>query len=210
MTAKLLSYKKIPGLILIIALFVSAAAMGQDFQKQIETHRQAYLKAFLTDSNSPLRKRDLKKIHFFEPDSTFRVEATFYPSELATPLSIPTTAGTTKDYIPYGRLEFELQGQTYNLTVYQSLALIRKPKLGGYLFLPFKDATNGGLSYGGGRYLDLEKEDIKDNRFVLDFNKAYNPYCAYQSGYSCPIPPKENHMSVAILAGEQNYGKAHR
>jgi uncharacterized protein len=76
-----------------------------------------------------------------------------------------------------------------------------------YLFLPFTDATTGIETYESGRYIDLQINDIKNNEVLIDFNKAYNPYCAYVSGvYNCPVPPKENHLIVAILAGEKIYG----
>ena len=75
------------------------------------------------------------------------------------------------------------------LTIYQSEALMKKPDYEDYLFLPFKDMSNYTYSYGGGRYMDLRFDDIKDSTIVLDFNKCYNPYCAYTDGYNCPIPP---------------------
>ena len=78
-----------------------------------------------------------------------------------------------------------------------------------YLFLPFTDATTGVETYESGRYIDLEINDIKDNLVIIDFNKAYNPYCAYTTGYNCPIPPAENDLHIAITAGEKAYGKKH-
>jgi uncharacterized protein (DUF1684 family) len=75
------------------------------------------------------------------------------------------------------------------------------------LFLPFTDRTTGKESYDGGRYIDLDMSSIQNNEVVIDFNKAYNPYCAYVSGrYSCPIPPAENRLAVAVKAGEMRYG----
>jgi uncharacterized protein (DUF1684 family) len=76
-----------------------------------------------------------------------------------------------------------------------------------YLFIPFTDSTSGEESYGGGRYLECFAGDIGYNLLDLDFNKAYNPYCAYGAGYNCPIPPKENDLPIAIKAGEKNYAK---
>ena len=64
-------------------------------------------------------------------------------------------------------------------------------------------------SYGGGRYLDLRMKEIEGDKIYLDFNKAYNPFCAFSAGYSCPIPPKENHLKVAIEAGEKNFVREH-
>ena len=78
-----------------------------------------------------------------------------------------------------------------------------------YLFVPFTDLTSGGESYGGGRYLDFFMDDIKNNYLEVDFNKAYNPYCAYATGFNCPIPPAENDLPVSIIAGEKNFAKKH-
>ena len=81
------------------------------------------------------------------------------------------------------------------------------PQYRDYLFLPFKDPTNGKASYGGGRYLDLKTGDLKSGTAIIDFNKAYNPWCAYADGFSCPIPPAANHLAVEIHAGEKNFEK---
>ena len=82
-------------------------------------------------------------------------------------------------------------------------------KYRNYLFVPFTDATTGKQSYGSGRYLEFYKKDIENNTLQLDFNKAYNPYCAYATGYKCPIPPRENRLSISIKAGEMNFAKSH-
>ena len=84
---------------------------------------------------------------------------------------------------------------------------MKQEKLREYLFVPFGDATSGFESYGGGRYIEFYISDIKNNKVIIDFNKAYNPYCAYTTGYNCPIPPTENMLTVAITAGEKNYDK---
>ena len=94
-----------------------------------------------------------------------------------------------------------LDGQPQRLFVYQSLDLLHNQEYRDYLIVLFTDRTNGQGSYGGGRYLDLRRGQIQDGQLVLDFNRAYNPYCAYGSQYSCPIPPAENQLPVAIKAG---------
>ena len=75
-----------------------------------------------------------------------------------------------------------------------------------YLFIPFKDLSNGEATYGGGRYMDIRMDDIKNGELMLDFNKAYNPYCAYSDGYNCPVPPVENHLETEVNAGEKSFG----
>ena len=93
------------------------------------------------------------------------------------------------------------------LSVYQSQKLITRTEYKNHLFVPFTDGTTYTESYGGGRYLDLLQTDIKDGKIELDFNKCYNPYCAYAGGYSCPIPPNENKLNIPIKAGEQLFGR---
>ena len=120
-----------------------------------------------------------------------------------------TSANTLQHYFKYGRLNFVLDGKDYHLYVYQSSDLMKTEKYKDYLFVPFTDASTGDESYGSGRYLDFSTTDIKNNTLYLDFNKAYNPSCAYATGFHCPMPPKENLLTVAINAGEKNFGKGH-
>ena len=94
---------------------------------------------------------------------------------------------------------FKLKGKKFKLNVYQSQDLSRKPEYADYLFLPFTDNTNGLTTYGGGRYIDLKLP--LEKTVTLDFNKAYNPYCAYSKNYSCPIPPASNDLDISIPVG---------
>lgn len=96
------------------------------------------------------------------------------------------------------------------LTVYRSIALSKLPSTSDYLFLPFTDETNGAATYAGGRYIDLRLADFKGNRVIIDFNKAYNPYCAFSAGYACPKPPDENRLQTAVEAGEKLFAKEKR
>ena len=119
-----------------------------------------------------------------------------------------STSGKTKQqYRVYGIIHFNLHDTAVSLTIYQSRSLMSSEKYKEHLFIPFTDLTSGRETYGGGRYIDLSISDISNNTYIIDFNKAYNPYCAYTTGYNCPIPPKENDLSVAIKAGEMNYMK---
>ena len=104
-------------------------------------------------------------------------------------------------YRKYGEVFFTLAGRPLKLSVYQSQSLLTKPGFADYLFIPFTDLTNGHGSYGGGRYLDLRIPPRGVTTMLLDFNCAYNPSCAYNPGYSCPVPPAENRLPVAIPAG---------
>lgn len=102
-------------------------------------------------------------------------------------------------YVKYGEAYFELDGKELKLDIFQNIEASRIPLYRNSLFLPFNDLTNGVTTYGGGRYIDLTipKEDV----ICIDFNKAYNPYCAYNYKYSCPIPPEQNNLDVEINAG---------
>lgn len=114
---------------------------------------------------------------------------------------------TIESLFNYGLITFKLHDSLLHLFVYQSAALMKQEKLKDYLFVPFGDATSGFDSYSGGRYMEFYIFDIKNNKIVLDFNKAYDPYCAYTTGYNCSIPPIENLLKIAVPAGEKNYGK---
>jgi uncharacterized protein len=196
-------------ILLIITLLVAIKATAQTYRQAIIAHQQAYKDDFLKNSHSPLKEADLSYVRFFEPDSTFRVSGVFTQSQDKTVFTIPTSDGKQKEYFNYGIIKFKLKGQTLQLNVYRSLSLMRTPQYKNYLFIPFKDATNAQETYGGGRYLDLETSDIQADTVILDFNKAYNPYCAFSNGYSCPIPPRENHLNVRIEVGEKVFLKEH-
>jgi len=122
------------------------------------------------------------------------------------PFEMATYSGVTKPYIKYGELLFEIPGKgTQRINVYQSLKALKLPQYKDHLFIPFKDLTSGESTYDGGRYIDIKLSDIKKGIVYLDFNKAYNPWCAYSEGYSCPIPPAENTLNIAIEAGELTF-----
>jgi uncharacterized protein len=175
------------------------------YPQQIAEHRAAYQQAFLEDDRAPLDEAGVDKLSFFPPDSAYRVEAAFERTQEAEPFDMATYSGITKPYVQYGTLTFQLRDTTLQMAVYQSLRLVRMPQYRDHLFIPFKDLTNGEASYGGGRYMDVSKKDIEQGVLLLDFNKAYNPYCAYSDGYNCPIPPVANHLPVAVEAGERSY-----
>lgn len=194
---------------LAVCLILCGNVVAQTFDQQTERYREHYKEEFLKEKNSPLKKEDLAYLRFFEADSTFKVTAVFKRIQKSRPFEMPTYSATNKTYVKYGELKFRLHGKKQSLTVYRSLSLQSMPQYRDYLFLPFKDKTNGIESYGGGRYIDLRTGDIKDNVVVIDFNRAYNPYCAYSDGYQCPIPPSDNHLTARITAGEKNFAREH-
>lgn len=152
--------------------------------------------------STPLKeeeKADFKGITYFPIDPKFIVKADFHPIENGKTLPFPTSAKKIKYYKEYGKADFKLNGEKFELKIYQS-----DPPIKGYetsLFLPFTDQTNGDTTYGGGRYIDLEISEIRNGKLEIDFNKAYNPYCAYSKHYNCPIPPTNNYLDTEINAG---------
>lgn len=197
---------KYPLLLFFILSAQSVFAQTSDtaYAAEIARHRQTYKEHFITESRSPLTESDTALLDFFSADATWRVTASFERTLEAQPFNMPTYSGRSASYQEYGKLSFEKDGKTYTLRVYQNLRLLNSQKYFDYLFLPFKDLTNGDLTYGGGRYIDLKTTDISaENKLVIDFNKCYNPWCAYSDGYNCPIPPAENHLEVEVKAGEK-------
>ncbi len=150
---------------------------------------------------SPLKARaiDFEGHDFFEIDTTYTVTAKFARALNALPFQMKTTSSRLPVYEKYGTATFTLNGQEMQLQLYQSHSLREDEAYKDYLFLPFTDPTNGEETYGGGRFIDLSIPE--GNTIVIDFNKAYNPYCAYGEGFSCPIPPVENNLRTPIRAG---------
>jgi uncharacterized protein (DUF1684 family) len=168
-------------------------------------HRENYKAGFLKDSRSPLTENDLHQLDFFPPSARARVTAKFTATPGELPFEMPTYSGITRTYRKWGEAAFLWKKDSMTLSIYENLTLSANPLYKDYLFLPFKDTTNGLSTYGGGRYLNMSKADTEDGRIIIDFNKAYNPWCAYSDGYNCPIPPLENHLPVPVSAGEKQY-----
>jgi uncharacterized protein (DUF1684 family) len=187
----------------LLLLLISLNSFGQDYKSQIDAFRDKYKSDFLTDPSSPLKKEDLQNLRFFDADSTYCVMATVELLSNQAPFIIPTFSGTGQQHVRYAIVHFTLKGKPMQLTLYKSIALNSVPSLKDYLFLPFTDDTNGHDTYAGGRYIDMREGDVKNGTVVIDFNKAYNPYCAFSGGYACPKPPDENHLAVGIEAGEK-------
>jgi len=165
-------------------------------------------KKYSDEKTSPLTKKDLKEfkaLDFFPIDSTYKVTAKFKLDENPRFFEMPTTTERRPIYKTYGTATFLLNGKELKLHIYQNQGLIKKPEYVNHLFIPFTDLTNSNGSYGGGRYIDLEIPE--GNTIVIDFNTAYNPYCAYNKKYSCPIPPRENDLAVEVKAGVKDYKK---
>lgn len=176
--------------------------MKRAFEEEINALRREKDSFFKADLDSPIPPEDrpaFRGLSYFPADPNYRVRATLARSPKPELVNVTTSTGTPQAYLKYGTLEFKIAGVNLRLVVYKST----DDPYSQSLFCPFSDLTSGVETYKSGRYLDLEESG--ENEHELDFNTAYNPYCAYNSQYTCPIPPRENKLSVRIMAGEKNY-----
>ena len=196
----------------MLLLFVTSCNSQSKRPIAGETEYQRELNAQYKDATkSPLTKKDLKNfkgLDFFPVDSTYVVTATLTRTPDSPFVPMATTTSRKPLYREFGILTFQLDGKEHTLTLYKSKEEYEYPKYKDYLFLPFTDDTSGEESYGGGRYMDVYENQIReDDTIVLNFNNTYNPYCAYNEQYSCPLTPRKNHLDVAIKAGVKAFKK---
>lgn len=192
-------------IVFLLLIFVPSLILAQNHAQEIATYRKEKDAAYLKNEYGPLKADQLSYLDYFPANQQYLVKAKveLLPDEPT--FRMPTYDGTSNEYKRYALLHFDLLGAKYTLTAYQSVALFQTEAYRDHLFVPFMDNTNDVSSYEGGRYLDLSIKEIKNNELTIDFNKAYNPYCAYSNGYRCPQPPKDNILSLAIEAGEKKY-----
>ena len=194
---------------LILTILLSMPAFIISAQDTYKDSLQVFIKNY-ADKHEVVTGDDKKYLSFFPVNKNYRVVARFERVENGKWFTMETSGTQKKVYRVYGAIHFTIHDTTLQLNIYQSQDLMAATEYKEYLFLPFTDLTSGEESYTAGRYIDLVFKDIVNDKVVIDFNKAYNPYCAYVSGrFNCPIPPRENNLNVAILAGEKNYGKKH-
>jgi uncharacterized protein len=188
----------------LLVLIYTKGIIAQDkvYTDSLKKFQQKYVQ-----EHEVVSGKNKKLFRFFPVNKTFLVNCTFEPIKDTVGFIMKTSGSISKKHYRYGKLHFNIKGTELELTIYQSDKLMNTPEYADYLFVPFTDATTGDETYGSGRYFDLRLGDIKNNTVLLDFNKCYNPYCAYTSGYNCPIPPKENRLTVAIKAGEKVFPK---
>lgn len=192
-------------IVTFLFLLISINSFAQSYAEQIAKHRETYKQDFIKDERSPLKKNDLQNLHFYEADSAYKILADVEILKNEKVFKMPTFNGSSSDYYKYAHVNFVLNGKKIQMTLYRSVSLSTNPVYKDHLFLPFTDETNNKETYGGGRYIDLDAKEIVDNHIEIDFNKAYNPYCAYSDGYRCPVPPEENDLQLAVKAGEKLY-----
>ncbi len=177
----------------------------ENWKSNLETSRKQKDQFFGSGHpQSPIQNSDLSKfkgLPYFAPRYEFRFELKLNENKNKTILNIQDTKNQDRSFIRWGEFQFKIDGKDCNLHAYKS------NKKEQQLFIPFRDKTSGKETYGAGRYLDLDlaKDQTSDGKWILDFNAAYNPWCAYSNNYACPFVPPENWLDVAIEVGEKSY-----
>ena len=186
-------------------LFTSFSFAQKSYIDSIETYFKKYVK-----EHEVVTGKDKELMSFFPVNEKYRMNCKFERTLNSPWFRMESSGPIKKNYRVYGIIHFTVNDTAVTLNIYQSQDLMTTKQYKDHLFIPFTDATSGEGVYESGRYIDLEIKDIDNDKVLIDFNKAYNPYCAYVSGkFNCPIPPAENRLSVAIPAGEKAFGKAH-
>lgn len=175
------------------------------YRKEIEEEREEKDRFMRTSPESPFAKspEEYKGLNYYPPDIRYRIIADLQPIKEKKAVVLTTNDGKEQRYIEYAYATFNLDGVTNKLLI---LEIADMGPSRGKLFLAFGDETSAVETYGAGRYLDVTKTP-GSSTITLDFNLAYNPYCAYDDGYTCPLPPRENILTIPIKAGEKTYDK---
>jgi uncharacterized protein (DUF1684 family) len=195
----------IASVVIVISVIYSFRGGSDDaaYVEQINKEREEKDRFMRTSKDSPFAKNpaDFKELIYYPPDPKYKIIADLNPIENRKTVTLATNDGKEENYLEYAYAEFDLDGFHHRLLI---LEVIDMGPFRGKLFFAFGDETSADETYGAGRYLDLVK--VPGSRTItLDFNKAYNPYCAYNNNYSCPLPPSENLLRIPIRAGEKTY-----
>lgn len=195
---------------LLVLLFLAFnVVQGQStltYEKELLSERQAKDQEFRTDVASPLdslSKLIFGGLDYYKPSVKWVIKAKMERHSTPDTMQMKTTTERLPLYIVYGKASFSVENSELVLTVYQNVGLMNKPGYEDYFFVPFTDDTSGEETYGGGRYVDVRFDG--GDYVIIDFNRAYNPYCVYNKKYSCPIPPSENYLPVTVEAGEKAF-----
>jgi uncharacterized protein (DUF1684 family) len=190
----------------VFFLFVTILTYSQNCDEEAARHyHQKLNQQYGNLEKSPLKAKDLesfKSLNFFDVNMAFCVKAKLVLTPEEKPFEMLTTTDRKPLYVKYGILHFEINGKACQLEAYKSIPK-DKSIINNFLFIPFTDLTSGNESYGGGRYLDIEIPE--SDALTIDFNKCYNPYCAYNEKYSCPLTPAVNDLAVEIKAGVKTF-----
>ncbi|MCX6544847.1 MAG: DUF1684 domain-containing protein [Acidobacteria bacterium] len=192
--------------ICLLVLLATVGACGgrpvdpdADYIRTLQAERARKDAAFLSAENSPIpanARATYLPLKYFAPDPAYAVPASFAPALVRTPVTMPTSTGKLRDMEQVGSLEFTLAGRALSLA-----AFVEAGTPPDRLFIPFSDLTSGTETYSAGRYLEIDLS--KTGIYIVDFNRAFNPYCYYNHEYDCPYPPKQNRLPIPIHAGEK-------
>ena len=187
--------------------FFTSISFAQN--KTYKDSTESYFKKYVKE-HEVVTGKDKELMSFFTVSEKYRMMCRFERIINSPWFRMESSGPIKKNYRVYGKIHFTINDTAVTLNIYQSQDLMTTQQYKDHLFIPFTDATSGEETYESGRYIDLEIKDIVNDKVQIDFNKAYNPYCAYVSGkYNCPIPPSENRLTVAIRAGEKAFRKSH-
>ncbi|MDR5655883.1 DUF1684 domain-containing protein [Halodesulfurarchaeum sp. HSR-GB] len=177
--------------------------MAHEYEEHVREQRQQKEEYFAESPRSPIPRSaqaDFAGLEYFAVDPSMRFEAELHEHEDPESLTVETTAGNAQEYLRWGEFHLEIDGETVTIQAYKGDPSEDR------LWVPFRDETNSEETYGAGRYLDLERDrHYEDGTWLIDFNMAYNPTCAYNEAYECPLIPTENWLDVRIEAGEKAY-----
>lgn len=176
------------------------------WKERIAEEREFKAGFFAAHPQSPIpseEREEFKGLDYYPPDPDYRFELELHEHPEKKRIKMAYTRGEEQQFLRWGEFRFKITDQEQVLQAYTSTSDDKR------LFIPFKDATSGKETYGAGRYLDLEfeKHRTAEGKWILDFNKAYNPWCAYSENFTCPFVPPENWLIVSIRVGEKNYKK---
>lgn len=180
----------------IIGIMFYSLSGSESYADTIKKQRDTFVKNLMSEDDSPIASlKDFSGIKYFEADKNFIIDAEF-KAESAGQGMILMTDSTQTEIKKAGTATFSVNGKTFTVNVFDE---------GEHFLFPFRDLTSGKETYGGGRFINISKENLKDDKLEIDFNNAHNFYCAYNESYICPIPPKENFIDAEIRAGEKKY-----
>lgn len=184
--------------IISVIYSLSGGQTQEQLEEEIAKHRDETDRFMRFSDESPFKDTDIDYtgLNYYPVDLKFKIKARFTPVETQEIYKLQTNDGKEKQYLTYGTAKFELENSINELLILENVEE-------NELFLAFGDATSAIETYGAGRYLDVTHTG--GNSIILDFNKAYNPFCAYNESYTCPLPPRQNLLQIAINAGEKNY-----
>lgn len=181
----------------VIGIMYYSLSGSESYADTVVKQRGEFLHNLMEEKDSPIAAlKDFSGIKYFNADKDFIIDAEFKAEKASTQTMILMTDSTQSEIMKAGNVTFSVNGKTFTASIFDE---------GEYYLLPFRDLTSGKETYGGGRFMNIPKDKLKDGKIEIDFNLAHNFYCAYSESFICPIPPKENFIDAEVRAGEKKY-----